>query len=87
MFAEARRTAIGNWEVFCTDCKKSVETMTGSTFNRAIIFALTRGGLKCPECRKNSCGRCHTYHGKSTLCKLCKLEVRGENKARYDFLN
>lgn len=75
MFAEARRTRTGKWNVFCADCKKSIGTMTGETFSRAITFALTRGGVKCPKCRKNSCPSCSllTVHGER--CTLCILTI------------
>jgi len=87
MFAEARRTPKGGWEVYCGDCALSIGTMNGETFNRAIMFAIPRGGMKCPECRINSCGKCHLLIGHAGLCTLCKLEAKAENKAFYDFLN
>lgn len=78
MFAEAKRTVLGNWEAFCTDCRESIGTMNGRTFNRAILFALTRGGMKCPKCRKNSCRICGIMTFGGCLCTLCKLERRIE---------
>lgn len=80
MFAEARRTEIGNWEVFCVDCRDSVGTMTGRIFQRAMIFGLSRGGVKCPDCRKKSCPRCQYWNEEGTLCAICRWEVKEEKK-------
>lgn len=79
MFAEARRTEIGDWEVFCTNCKMSIGTMSGKTFNLAMMFALTRGGVKCPKCRKNSCPGCGLQTAEGALCTLCDLFVTTKN--------
>lgn len=85
MFTEARRTAIGAWEVFCTDCAESIGTMTGDALGAAVQFACTRGGLKCPTCRINSCPRCHYYSDDGTLCALCRWEVN-EEKSLYNIV-
>ncbi len=87
MFAEAKRTETGNWETFCTDCRESIGTMTGQTFNRAIIFALQRGGMKCPRCRKNSCRMCGIMTFGGCLCTLCKLEKRREIGSIWHAMN
>ncbi len=86
MYARAVRTGNGKWEVACCDCKKSIGTLDGEGLARAMWFALSHGGIKCPKCRKNSCGRCHIYLGKPHLCTLCKLELRKENGFVYGFL-
>jgi hypothetical protein len=79
-----RIEATGAYEVFCVDCRKSIGTMTPGGVQRAILVNRARGGIKCPDCRKNSCARCGWLlegNGEDTqigrICKICELEDDG----------
>lgn len=80
-YAECIRVTDGAWEVFCTDCHKSIGTMTGNDVIRAILATRKRGGIKCPECRGVSCVRCgHLPDGRIKLhrdkiCDMCHWEI------------
>lgn len=78
MFTEAKRTTQGMWEVICTDCGDNLGTMTGETLSRAMLFGLTRGGVKCAKCRTISCPRCFICNSGGMLCALCIWEVEAE---------
>ena len=78
-FALTHRLDEKRFEVFCIDCRSSIGTMDGETLRRAIIHPGSRGGVKCPDCRKNSCKRCGRLvrddeRGKVELCWWCRQE-------------
>lgn len=85
MYVSATRTEIGTWNIRCTDCFNSIGTMCGTTMLEAHVFGLSRGGIKCPECRKTACPKCFYQGPCGVLCTLCELEElptkRRHNKA------
>jgi hypothetical protein len=74
MFTEAKRTHLGHWLVKCTDCGNSLGTMTGKSLTAAMLFGLSREGIKCPRCREISCPRCHYANCSGVLCTICEME-------------
>jgi hypothetical protein len=45
-------------DVKCADCHRYVGEMTPDVFTRALYYSLSRGGIKCPDCRALSCKLC-----------------------------
>lgn len=85
MIIYADQVRSGIWEVFCCDCRKSLETMNYETLSRAMWATREKGGVKCPECRKLSCRRCGAYlseremgSGDAKLCWVCELYLAAE---------
>ena len=80
----------GSFQMFCSDCDLSIEgTISLGLLREAIMHNAHRGGIKCPNCRKNCCAVCglagpHDWlgiigsNGKTTpavyVCRLCVLE-------------
>jgi len=87
-YARAVRLTEWSWEVFCTDCKGSIGTMSGDTLSRAIIATANKGGVKCPDCRSASCKRCGFLPGSRLtlqddgICDFCHWEIDTKKEAK-----
>lgn len=87
MFVETRRIeATGAHEVYCVDCSKSIGTMTGKILLEAIVRTHERGGVKCPDCRRLSCGVCGIGGVCDDMCTLCKLDA-GDSPLVYSSIS
>jgi DNA-directed RNA polymerase subunit RPC12/RpoP len=82
MLGYAEQLGSGIWEVWCCDCQKSIGTMNSSFLMAALRHAATKGGVKCPDCRKVSCVACGTPLNEKEMkgdspyhCWFCKQEV------------
>lgn len=76
-----KRLSESVWRVFCVDCGLDIDTMSSNALMTAIAFGAGKGGVKCPSCRKGSCGQCGLplgpYGDKAEpgkLCTVCELE-------------
>lgn len=76
MFTHCIRVHTGAWLVRCLDCQKELGTFNYGGLKRAMDFGLKRGGVKCPECRKNCCPRCSWRGEAGELCPICVHEVK-----------
>jgi len=64
------------WGVYCSQCRKWLGTMSSEALGEAISFAVGKGGVMCPECRKNCCKQCFLHQPKalhsSGICWFCR---------------
>jgi len=69
----------GLYVVFCNRCDFDLGTMGLSTVRNAIFACIGRGGVLCPDCRKDTCDVCGIGFGEENLGMLAgpKGDVRG----------
>lgn len=79
-YAIARNELEAVWRVYCNVCRKDIGTMTVEVLKQALAFAVERGGVMCPECRKGRCRQCgHFPHfglPETGLCVFCEWDNR-----------
>jgi len=57
-YALATHLRPGVWSVRCVQCGRDLGTMDGKTLEKAMLWAVGKGGVKCPKCRAHSCVKC-----------------------------
>jgi len=57
-YAIAKNELEGVWRVYCNVCRKDMGTMTVNVLKEALVFAVEKGGVMCPECRSGRCIKC-----------------------------
>jgi hypothetical protein len=72
----------GKYRLYCYDCRVDLGTLSGDGINAAIRHPASLGGVKCPECRKNSCKTCGmamvgTSGVSDRECWWCQKEKEG----------
>jgi len=66
-FARSEHVGEGIWMVWCVECGTEIGTMDGDTLAQAMYWAIGKGGVKCPACRKFSCVNCGAQLSTSDL--------------------
>jgi len=78
-YAIVTRESEARWRLFCNRCRKDLETINSEVLRHALLATVQRGGIMCPDCRRERCSRCgmkpERGYNDQGLCAFCEWET------------